>query len=218
MGLLDRIFGRKKEGQKKSSSKRYTEKDNMGMRQETISQASEYWVSRAVHQKSDPFLLYVFDKESDAKEALLDLDCIQVAQDTGKLICTETLFFGYYRRDDGKYEAILAGDDLTHEVWKDAKNTFTKHGGKRKYDLEPESATTPTPRTEVPAPGKVLFFKEDRTVRMGQVMLYRIYRGPDAASAKAFLRENPVTRPFYYIVVETPDGNYVRDIEGIYKE
>lgn len=216
MGVLDRIFGRKKE--KKPPSKHHTEKDNMGMRQETISQVEAYWISRGVHQKFDPFVLYVFDRESDAREALLELECIQIAQDTGKLICTETLIFGHYRRDDGKYEAIVAGEDLTHELWKDAKNSFGKHGGKRKNDKEPEARTAPTPKAEVSTPGKVFFVREDRTVRMGQVMLYRIHKGPDAASAKAFLQENPVTRPFYYIVVETPEGNYVRDIEGIYKE
>ena len=49
-------------------------------------------------------------------------------------------------------------------------------------------------------------------------MTYRIYKGPDRVSAEAFLKENPVTRKFYYIIVETPEGNYCRDIQGVYKE
>ena len=49
-------------------------------------------------------------------------------------------------------------------------------------------------------------------------MVYRIHRGPSAGAAKAFLQQNPVDQQFHYIVVETPDGNYRRDIQGIYKE
>ena len=48
--------------------------------------------------------------------------------------------------------------------------------------------------------------------------LYRIHEAPDAVSAKAFLKQNPVTKQHYYIVVKTPEGNYCRDIQGIYKE
>jgi hypothetical protein len=49
-------------------------------------------------------------------------------------------------------------------------------------------------------------------------MTYRIHRAPEAQSAKLFLEINPVNEKFYYIVVETPEGNYARDIDGIYKE
>ena len=43
-------------------------------------------------------------------------------------------------------------------------------------------------------------------------------RSPNAASAKAFLQQNPVTQNLFYLVVETPEGNYCRDIQGIYTE
>ena len=49
-------------------------------------------------------------------------------------------------------------------------------------------------------------------------MTYRIHRAPDAASAKAFLEQHPVTRHLYYILVETPKGNYAQDVDGMYKE
>lgn len=53
---------------------------------------------------------------------------------------------------------------------------------------------------------------------MGQIMTYRIYQGPDAHSAKAFLKRNAVRKRFLYIVVQTPEGNYGRDIQGICRE
>ena len=49
-------------------------------------------------------------------------------------------------------------------------------------------------------------------------MTFRVFKAPDAVSAKSFLQKNPVNRIFHYLVVETPEGNYGRDIDGIYKE
>lgn len=75
----------------KISDKSFSERDNVGTRQDTMDLAVAYWMARNAGQKFEPYALYVFDEESDAREALLELDCIHVGEDTGKLICTETL-------------------------------------------------------------------------------------------------------------------------------
>lgn len=49
-------------------------------------------------------------------------------------------------------------------------------------------------------------------------MTFKIFKASDAASAKAFLQGETVDRKFLYLVVETPEGNYGRDINGVYKE
>ena len=129
------------------------------------------------------------------------------------------LHFGYYLwPDEGEYEAIICGDELTHELWEQAKKSFAKHGGRRKNDLEPEKSAVTTPMKKATQPDKVVFVREDRHQKMGQTMLYRIYQGSDADSAKEFLTKTPVDKNFYYLVVETPEGNYCRDIKGMYKE
>lgn len=212
MGFWNKFFG------KKQSTKSFNEKDNMGTRQDSLSLANSYWMARNVSQKFEPYVLYTFEKENDAREALLDLDCIHVAKDTGNLICTETLTFGYYSTDDGTYEAIVCGEDLRYELWETAKESFARHNGKRKNDQEPEKRSKPQTKAKETKAGKVVFVREDRQQGMGHTMIYRIHKGPDAASAKAFLEKNPVTKQLYYIVVETPEGNYCRDIRGIYKE
>jgi len=165
----------------------------------------------------DGFVMYTFDNDGDAQKALLELPCIHVAQDTQKLICTEVLIFGYYKTEQGKYEAVVCGDDLTYALWQQAKESFAKNGGQRKNDLEPEKRATPVKAKEA-KPAKVKFVREDRVQQYGATMIYRVHKAPDAASAKAFLEQNPVTKQFYYIVVETPEGNYCRDIQGMYKE
>lgn len=215
---MKRLFGTSPGA--KAKAKSYKEKDNRGTRHDTESMATAYWMARISSPKKDPFVLYTFDTEKDAREALLELPCIHVAEDSGKLICTEVLIFGYYATKEGKYEAIICGDDLTHELWEQAKASFIKHGGRPRGqgELEPEKRAARVQKAEGPQPGKVVFVREDRQSKMGATLIYRIYRGPDAASAKAFLEQNPVTKQLYYIVVETPEGNYCRDIGGMYKE
>lgn len=47
---------------------------------------------------------------------------------------------------------------------------------------------------------------------------YQTLVGDDPERAKAFLRDEPVDKERYYIVVETPDGTWGTDIEGLYLE
>ncbi|HXK43657.1 MAG TPA: hypothetical protein PKV82_12610 [Anaerolineae bacterium] len=47
---------------------------------------------------------------------------------------------------------------------------------------------------------------------------YKIHSAPDAKTAIAFLAHNPVIRMHEYLVVETPQENYGRDISGIFHE
>ena len=108
------------------------EKDNMGTRLDTKDLAIAYWMyERKNMERKDPFLLYVFDNREQAKSALLKLSCIHVAADSNNLICTEPLIFGYYSISDS-VEAMICGDDLTIDLWEEAKLNFEKFGGKVK--------------------------------------------------------------------------------------
>jgi arginine exporter protein ArgO len=204
----------------KAETKSYKEKDNLGTRHDTESIATSYWVARIQSPKKEPFVLHMFDTEEDARQALLELPCIHAAEDTGNLICTEVLIFGYYPTSEKKYEAILCGNELSHELWAQAKASFIKHGGRLRGEgeQEPEKRAAPAKKAKASKPSKVVFVREDRQFKHGATFIYRVFKSPDAASAKAFLEQNPVTERLYYIVVETPEGNYCRDVQGIYKE
>ena len=218
MSWFSNLFGGKAGGSAGQSRQSFTEKNNRGTRQDTLQKATAYWISRQPKVKKDPFVLYTFDTGAEARAALLELPCIRVAEDTQELIATDVLTFGYYPTEEGKYEAIICGDDLSHELWEQAKASFSKHGGIRKNDLEPARRATKQSAAKSPQPGKVQFVREERQNRGAANMVYRIHKAPDAASAKAFLDEHPVPQQFHYIVVETPEGNYCRDIQGMYKE
>jgi hypothetical protein len=218
MSLFAKLFGKESTSGKKANKKSLYESDNLGTRHDTSALANAYWLARIASIKKEPFVMYTFENEKDAIEAMLELPCIHVAEDTQKLICSEVLIFGYYQIESGKYEAVIGGDELSHDLWSTAKNSFEKHNGKFKNDLEPEKKAAVPKKSDKPKIGKVTFVREDRMERMGHTMIYRIHKGPDAVSAKAFLEKNPVNKQFYYLVVETPEGNYCRDIQGMYKE
>lgn len=226
MGILDKLFGKKNvipagvQPQMSSQPGVYRERDNRGTFQDTFSKASSYWIARIQSPKKDAFILYTFESEKDAKEALLEIPCIHTAQESGRMICSEVLTYGYYPTEGTKYEAILCGSDLSHETWEIAKNSFIKHGGKPKGmgEQEPLKSVAAAQPVKAPEPEKVKFVREDRKTKMDKTLIYRIYRGPDAASAKAFLEKNPVNQALLYFIVETPEGNYCRDIQGMYKE
>lgn len=50
------------------------------------------------------------------------------------------------------------------------------------------------------------------------VLRYEIYRASTGEAARAFLEGKVVTEPLHYLVVETPEGNWGRDTNGIYRE
>jgi DNA topoisomerase VI subunit B len=88
-----------------------------------------------------------------------------------------------------------------------------------KNELEPEQRANVGSQ----AIGKTEFVRKeekDTSTNFGMVVrfTYEVYRAPNAATAQDFLKRKAVTQPRYYIVVETPEGNYGRDTDGIYKE
>lgn len=216
-GLLQRIFSI-------FNKKSFKEKDNLGTRHDSASETAAYWFSRNASSIKDPFVIYTFESEKEAKKALLELPCIHTASDSGKLICTETLMFGCYKVEGGEYEAILCGGDLKYELWEKAKKSFIKYGGRPKGQgaLAPKKKAVSASGKNVRDADQIRFVRKDREKKhMGNVevtFVYEMYQGPNAASAKEFLAKKSVSKQHYYIVVETPEGNYGRDIDGIYKE
>jgi|GEM_PF-4520094 len=167
-----------------------------------------------MRQKFDPFVLYVFSSEVGARNALLELDCIHEAKDSGKLICTMPLIFGYYQTEGEQYEAIIAGENLSHDLWRGSKEVFEKHGGRRKNDQEPEKQPVPkTQKTERPK-DRAKFVRKYTTGGS----TYEVYECDDVEEAIEFLRTKSVERERYYVLVETPVGNWGMDIKGLYKE
>lgn len=205
-----------------SAAKQYRESDNMGTRQENMGQAMSYWmVERRGLSVKPPFTLFTLPSADAAEKALLELPFIHKAVDSGKLICDRLMTFGYYETTlngapTGQYEALVAGNDLTKEEFHLAEEAFKRHGGTCKNHDEP--AISGSAAKTQPA-GNALSVRYKETVKGSDgISTYEVYTGPDKASAVAFLRTKPVSRRLYYIVVDTPEGSFGRDINGFYQE
>ena len=186
MAFFSRLFG----------SRPSVEKDNRGTRHDSRELASSHWFARVTAAKKDSFILSTFDRAEDAKAALLEVPCIRVAADSGKLICTEVLIFGVYPTEEGRFEAVLCGDELTVELWERARASFAKHGGRLKGEQKPEARTPKAAVSE--AKGKVVFLREERHPQMGHTMTYRIHSAPNGAIAQTWLQANAVKKNHYY--------------------
>jgi hypothetical protein len=221
MSLIKKFFGIKSDAndfKNKMPAKHteYTEADNIGTRVDSLAKANGIWIFRCIGEV-DPFLLYVFDCETAAHDALLDLGWIHLIKEIRSLISTEPIEFGYYPTENGKYEAMLYGMALTHEMWHEAKRSFVGHGGIRKNEREPIIQSHPDGVRSVIDAGSVGFVREEHRAIMGHAMMYKIYHAPNRASAREFLTKNRVTQKFCYVCVETPEGNLGRDIEGMFE-
>jgi hypothetical protein len=201
-----------------ATPKTYRQSDNKGTFQNTVSKASSYWmVQRPSQRNKPPFLLYTFSSEQSARSALLALSYIHVAQDTGNLICAYMMEYGYYAATEGEnsgglYEAIICGHDLTPQRFEETTAAFLQNGGVKKND-QPPTQTEPARNLEKGDVSAVKY-KED-FVKDGN--RYKVYTAPDKASALAYLEQNAVTEPSYYLIVDTPQGGIGRDIDGIYE-
>jgi hypothetical protein len=64
-------------------------------------------------------------------------------------------------------------------------------------------------------------YSETKTVpQTGQsgIVTYEVCKAHTAQDAREFLDGKSVTERLYHVVVETPEGNWGKDLEGLYKE
>lgn len=209
------------------SNSGYFEKDNHGTRQDTLGKADAYWYNRNFGTgKSEPFLLYAFKLEGEAKKALAEVDFIHVAADTGNLICTRICHFGFYANNTGHWEAIIAGSDFSLSDFTAIREVFKSNNGFVMNERAPEETAhsiKPAENNNTADLAKVVFkrkYYEPVPPELGKPQLtcftYELYEAPNRATAIKFLEKSVVDKPLYYLLVETPQGNFGKDNGGIY--
>lgn len=193
----------------------YSFSDNKGTFQGSVQKANAYWlVQRPQLPSLPPFALYMFSSPSSARDALLQLPFIHLT-DSGALICDYVMEYGFYaispEKPDSVWEAVVAGNDLTPELFDKTVAAFKSFGGTEKSVQRPEPAITPAKPANAGAP---VIFREKFTKNQ---FTYETYDSASKAAATAFLAAHPVRERLYYICVYTPEGNFGRDIDGIYE-
>lgn len=195
------------------------ERDNRARRLLREPLARTFLESHRRRQDPSPLLRYAFATDGEALSALASLDCVHFARDTGNLICTADLTLGFYRRPDGRYEVLLAGHGLEGRLWSEARSSFSAHGGRRQDERTPSSR--PTDRGPLGTAQRVTFVREFYEMDLsGAGRRCQLYRAGSAVAARAFLadRDTRVAPRRHEIVVETPDGRFVKDSGGIREE
>ncbi|MBX7233853.1 MAG: hypothetical protein K1X65_05665 [Caldilineales bacterium] len=219
MSWLSRWFGTRKA----NASRARLARDNVGIRYRDVEHAHAAWAASHLNTYT-PVVIYRFPTLDAAQQAIRQLSFIHEAADTGELISTEVIEFGCYRNEEAQGEVIVCGKEMTAALWREAMDKLAAAGGTLFRQQEPTSGDQ---RTEIggqraadggqkagAAAGAVTFVNEFQK----GINTYRVHRGPSKAAAMAFLQAHPVDRNFFYLVVETPEGNFGRDVDGIYAE
>ena len=68
--------------------------------------------------------------------------------------------------------------------------------------------------------GEAVRFKSKyaKAAPSGGTNTYEEWTAPSARAAKEYLNTRTISERKYYLVVETPDGNWGKDVSGVYKE
>ena len=197
----------------------YLAKDDMGTRHDNSDTAEGYWMKRNADGDGSFFILYHFPSTDNARRAFQELGFIKVAQDTGQIICTEVLVYGYYTRYDGKVSGVLAGRDLTVEDYEAGKNAFEKYGGKLFNEIKPTKTKSSSSQSGDAINLSAVVFDRVEQVNMGfhGTAKHTYYTAPNEATAVAYVKSNPVTEALNQIGVQYPGGLICRDKDGIYR-
>jgi ferredoxin/predicted nucleic acid-binding Zn ribbon protein len=187
---------------------------NLGTRIDCEDKAIAYWTDFMRRGKIPPFVDFRFKSEKECLNVMRRLSFIAFASDTGELISTELIYYGYFYAAAG-WEILICGDELTQSMFEETVKSCEEEGGTLKDKKEPvQSAAKAAAPVQTEKPAITFHHKEDKNSSM-----YYIYRGLSRDAALAFLQtlENP-TQNFVYHIVETPEGSFGKDKNGIYQE
>lgn len=169
------------------------------------------------------YVAYWYAEEGDARSALAHLSFIEDRGFSKPMVCTPDIDFGVYREVENekeRYISFVGGPALTHMLWREAKVRLGRHEEAREYKISdpPERrAVVPDPATVGgKAQGVELVHEGDGD---GDDFAYYYHlRAPSKESAQAYLKKVAVGEPGLFVVVETPEGHWGRDMRGTYRE
>jgi hypothetical protein len=244
MGLLNKLFGKTSTSSTKAAAPpprdSLSECDNVGTRYETEEKVNSFWTPYILGRPKFPFIFYDMREKTDAMSAMLSLQPFKIASDSGKLISTEVLQFGVYPHVvNGKtvsWGFFLAGDRITLTLYDAAIASCKKYNGTDPRVSDPPKGTAAASgSSSKPVLASVTFDWEEKVDMLkqmkargieiagagalpAQVATKRHHKAPNKDTALAFLKANSVDRPYYYLIVHTPEGVFGRDKDGIFEQ
>lgn len=191
---------------------------NMGTYFRDEAHAHDFWFAQYT-LNGPPVIICNFDTLKKAREAILSLSFI--SENKGELVSSETVDYGCYINSNQQGEVIICGHDFSKDMYDEVKLKLTNEGGTIKKATPPKEKEDA--KSTISKPGQsdaeVTFVnKTSKQLAPGAVATYETYKAANANAAKKFLAAKMVSKPLYYIVVDTPEGSWGKDKDGIYKE
>jgi hypothetical protein len=199
-------------------------------KQGAASQAQKFFKGRGKLQKDfwsmaeeDPdnfkYVAYRFPTIEEARKALVQLSYITEATG-GELKCLKDILFGFYPHQE-KFVSFVGGPALHYALWREASAIFPELPGAEYFRVSP----APDVHLEIPDIEALLRDEnlqvshvENREGEGDDYSQYYVYRAPNKLNAIEFLKRVNVQEPGVHVLVETPEGTWGKDENGIYQE
>lgn len=178
-----------------------------------------FWEQAEADPENFKYVAYRFPSMADARAALLHLSFISEAPG-GQLKCHRDLQFGFYPHQD-KFVCFVGGTELHYALWREASAVLPELPGAEYFRV----STAPEVMLEIPDIEQLLRDEnlkvehvENREGEGDDYSQYYVYKAPDKQNALEFLKRARVSEPGVHVIVQTPEGTWGKDENGIYQE
>ena len=180
----------------------------------------DFWDMVAADPENFKYVAYMFPTLKAASEALQKLSYI-VANPNGDLRCTrDNLMFGVYPHQDGAV-AFIGGADFRYAAWREATAVLPELEGAKYFKV----STEPSVMLDIPDIDKMateqnikienLGIEEIRDENGSFTRCYK-YKTETKDMAMLFLENFQINEEGIIVQVETPEGIFGKDENGIY--
>jgi hypothetical protein len=178
-----------------------------------------FWALADADPEHFKYVAYRFPTMEDARAALLHLSFISEGPGN-QLRSSRELEFGLYPHQD-KWVCFVGGTDMHYALWREASAILPELPQAEYFRV----STAPDVQLEVPDIEQLLRDEalsiehvENREGVGDDFSQYYVYRAPDKKGALDFLKRANVSEAGVHVVVQTPEGTWGKDENGIYEE
>jgi hypothetical protein len=179
----------------------------------------DFWAMADADPERFKYVAYMFPTQQEAQDALLQLSFITEGSG-GQLKCSREVQFGSYTHH-GKFVAFVGGNDLHYALWREASAVLPELPNAEYFRV----SEAPGVMLEIPDIEQLLRDEnlkvehvENREGEGKDYSQYYVYRAPDKQNALEFLKRARVTEAGVHVIVQTPEGTWGKDENGIYQE
>jgi len=179
----------------------------------------DFWSRAEADPEGFKYVAYLLPDMEDAQNALEQSSFLEQGTD-GRLRCYQDLMVGFYPHQ-GKAVCFVGGENLSYALWGEASAVMPELPGAEYFRV----STAPEVLLEIPDVEGALRDDSLQITHVGNrdgegddYSQYYVYKAPDRDNAVEFLRRARVDEPGIHVVVETPEGVWGKDLNGIYQE